>query len=310
MNWYYASGKEKRGPVDDDGLAALVKTGEVKPDTLVWHEGMEAWKAFSEVDAERGGMLRCAFSGEMREREGMLQYGDRWVAAEHKEAFVQALQEGRDVGGGETTSMFYVGFWWRVLASVIDWAVKLVPSIIFGIPFYIWYVGFIQEMVEEMAAGGGAAGFDQMAGAYLTWQYGVMMLGIFGFSIVYETWMVGKYGATVGKRALGFKVVNADGSKVSLGRAFGRWWAESLVKFLMFFIGYLPIITVALTTGIYTASPGAAPAAEEGVTAMIASLATLLTLPLGAFGYWMAGVTKEKKALHDVICKTRVVRKA
>ncbi|MDG2123900.1 MAG: RDD family protein [Verrucomicrobiales bacterium] len=310
MNWYYARGKEKKGPVDDDGLAGLVKTGEVKPDTLVWHEGMEAWKAFSEVEAERSGMLRCAFSGEMREREGMLQYGDKWVAAEHKEAFVQALQEGRDVAGDEATSMFYVGFWWRVLASVIDWAVKLVPSIIFGIPFYIWYIGFIQEMVEEMAAGGGAAGLSSGYDAYLTWQYGVMVLGMFGFSIVYETWMVGKYGATVGKRALGFKVVNADGSKVSMGRAFGRWWAEVLVKFLTFFVGYLPIIIVTLTTGIFTATEGAPPAAEEGAAMMIASLATLLLLPLGAFGYWMAGVTKEKKALHDVICKTRVVRKA
>ena len=109
MKWYYASGKEKKGPVDDDALSALVESGEVSPETLVWHEGLPAWKAYSEVgsggggDAGEsgegdGGMVRCAYSGEMRAKVSMLQYGDKWVAAEHKESFVQALQQDELVG--------------------------------------------------------------------------------------------------------------------------------------------------------------------------------------------------------------------
>ena len=62
----------------------------------------------------------CAFSGQPRPLSLMVKYGDRWVAIEHKEAFLQSLREGAPVarmaGVGE---MQYVGFWWRVLGAIL-----------------------------------------------------------------------------------------------------------------------------------------------------------------------------------------------
>lgn len=317
MNWYYATGKEKKGPVDGAALKVLVDSGQLTGESLVWREGMASWQSYSSVAAEITGvgsdgeeLIQCAYSGEMRAKSGMLSYGDKWVAAEHKEAFVQALQQGKDVSGEDTvTSMFYVGFWWRVLASVIDWAVKLVPNIIFSIPYYIWYFGFLQEQMSGGAAPDPAALANEI-GPEMAWRYGVMILGMVGFSMAYETWMVGKYGGTVGKLALSFRIVNVDGTKVSYLKSFARWWAEALVKLITFVVGYVPFIIVMVSYGMFTLTPGAQPPDEAIVPVMIAMFSMLVLLPLGAFGYWMAGVTKEKKALHDVICKTRVVRKA
>ena len=55
---------------------------------------------------------------------------------------------------------------------------------------------------------------------------------------MYETWFVGRWGATPGKMACGMKVVRADGSKVTYLRAFGRYWGKALSR-LTFMIGYV-----------------------------------------------------------------------
>ncbi len=43
MNWYYAAGGQQQGPIDDAQLDALIQSGTVTPDTLVWREGMANW---------------------------------------------------------------------------------------------------------------------------------------------------------------------------------------------------------------------------------------------------------------------------
>ena len=43
-NWFYASPNGQTGPVDDETFRQLVATGEIGPDTLVWHSGMADWE--------------------------------------------------------------------------------------------------------------------------------------------------------------------------------------------------------------------------------------------------------------------------
>src|SRR5579872_1771392 len=47
MTWYYASGGQQMGPVDDAALDDLVRQGVVRDDTLVWRQGMSGWQAHS-----------------------------------------------------------------------------------------------------------------------------------------------------------------------------------------------------------------------------------------------------------------------
>src|SRR5262249_26955596 len=42
--WYYASGNQQMGPVDDAALDDLVRQGLVRDDTLVWRQGMSSWQ--------------------------------------------------------------------------------------------------------------------------------------------------------------------------------------------------------------------------------------------------------------------------
>ena len=59
-----------------------------------------------------------------------------------------------------------------------------------------------------------------------------------GIQVAYNTIMIGNSGATVGKMAVGIKVVTADGGKVSYLRAFARYMAEVLST-LTFLVGYI-----------------------------------------------------------------------
>jgi uncharacterized RDD family membrane protein YckC len=50
--------------------------------------------------------------------------------------------------------------------------------------------------------------------------------------------MNGRFGATVGKLAVGVRIVRSDGGAITYGRAFGRYWAE-MVSSLCCNIGYI-----------------------------------------------------------------------
>ena len=49
MNWYYADKGRQAGPVPQEGLLDLVRQGTVRLETLVWREGMDQWKTLGEV---------------------------------------------------------------------------------------------------------------------------------------------------------------------------------------------------------------------------------------------------------------------
>ena len=50
MNWFYSDGGAQKGPIDDAAFRALVANGTIRPDTLVWHEGMADWQPLSAAE--------------------------------------------------------------------------------------------------------------------------------------------------------------------------------------------------------------------------------------------------------------------
>ena len=48
-NWFYAANGQQQGPFGDAQLQDLISNGTVRPDTLVWTEGMAGWQKAAEV---------------------------------------------------------------------------------------------------------------------------------------------------------------------------------------------------------------------------------------------------------------------
>ena len=108
----------------------------------------------------------------------------------------------------------------RFLAVLIDCS----PGLAIGV------VGAIVAML--MLPGMFAGKFDPAAGGMMA--FGLFMLLAFAALIGWLIWnivLVYKYGQTVGKRAMGIRVVRMDGSRVSFARFFFlRWLAVAVAS--------------------------------------------------------------------------------
>ncbi|MCF3652530.1 GYF domain-containing protein [Synoicihabitans lomoniglobus] len=51
MQWYYAIDGQRHGPISEQEFAQLVADGTVSDETLVWHQGLEAWAPWSTLSA-------------------------------------------------------------------------------------------------------------------------------------------------------------------------------------------------------------------------------------------------------------------
>jgi len=182
----------------------------------------------------------CAECGGVFAAEETIRYGNVNVCAACKPRFMQKLAEGAPV---DTGNFRYAGFWIRFLAYFVD-----------GLVVYALII-----------AGQMAVGMSLIQSVGLAPRSVSVVFAVFGFqllvAVLYETILIGKYGATPGKMACGLVVVTTDGGKVSYALAVGRYFAKVL-SVLTIYIGYI-----------------------------------------------MAAFDPQKRALHDRICGTRVIRK-
>ena len=49
LNGFMAKKASSIGPIDEITLRARIATGEIGPQDLVWHEGMDSWKPLQEI---------------------------------------------------------------------------------------------------------------------------------------------------------------------------------------------------------------------------------------------------------------------
>ena len=248
----------------------------------------------------------CAFSGQPRPLSLMVKYGDRWVAIEHKEAFLQSLREGAPVarmaGVGE---MQYVGFWWRVLGAILDVLVLLIPNILVAMPYYV------MSFRKAMASSGTPSidplnEFKTMNGLMVV-AYVAAMVGNFLIPLMYDTWMVGRFGATVGKMVIGARVAKLGGEPLTYWQALGRGGAKVLNVLIWVLPANLAMIIGSILSFGTEVKPGMPD--ELPVAMMVGMVIMMLWFVFGGFGYYMAGWTRKKQALHDKMARTVVVRK-
>jgi len=216
MEWYYAENNERRGPVGDAEFNELVRTGRIVPTTQVWREGWPNWAPYSEAGAQTtpdgAPGARCVECGGTFAASEMIQYEGSSVCANCKPIFFQKVKEGITPTG----QFVFAGFWIRFVAKFID--------------------GILQQVVVFVAnlVLGAVISAAEAPTAFFVVSLTLSML----LSGAYSIFFTGKYGATLGKMALGLKVVRAGGGAVGYGLAAGRFFAELLSSFTLL-IGYI-----------------------------------------------------------------------
>lgn len=248
MNWFYAEGGKQLGPVSKEEFDSMVQSGQIGPGTLVWHDGMKDWQPLRslsvEIEDPLNPKVRCSECFKEIAEDEAIKYRDVWVCASCKNAFFQKVREGQNVSG----RFEYVGFWPRVGAKLIDAVILWIAEMVVMIPLWV-------STFRQVFSGGEPGPAMPFFSLFI---YPV----VFGLSIGYNVYFLGKYSATPGKMVMGLKVITSDGSSLTYTKGLVRALAEMLSG-LICYIGYLMV----------------------------------------AFD------AEEHKALHDMICDTRVVRK-
>jgi uncharacterized RDD family membrane protein YckC len=136
---------------------------------------------------------------------------------------------------------WYGGFWLRVVATIIDAIILWVPNTV------IQLLG--QAITPQLAGGpaftppvpGGRPMFPGLPPPAFWAAMGVVWFGQVAVAWLFEALFVAsKFQATPGKLAVGLRVVNANGGRLSFGHATGRHFAKILSSMICG-IGYLMV---------------------------------------------------------------------
>ncbi|HEX4809951.1 MAG TPA: RDD family protein [Bryobacteraceae bacterium] len=230
MEWYYADGGQRLGPVDDAGFQGLLTSGKIRQETLVWRAGMAEWQPFGSIQTPvpaNGGAAAtgtfCTQCGRQVPPADLLAYGSARVCATCKDVFFQRLREQGPGAALQFGGRRYGGFWIRFLARVID---GLILTVVFTPLSFIFFAFAGRSIIPQPGT------VPDMA------QIGPFFAAFFGLSAIevvlialYEGWFVSNRYGTPGKLVLGLRIIRSNGDKVSFGRAIGR--------FILYYFGFL-----------------------------------------------------------------------
>ena len=137
-------------------------------------------------------------------------------------------------GFAAATAARPAGFWARLDAYIIDRIfMSFVCTFVWDLVLNLMQWKFPPPPQDMVTAEQAIAYFRSLGPVFFYWIIVIMACGF-----VYEVIFNGTFGATLGKMAIGARIVRLDGSKLTYGIAAARWLCERLSD-ILFFTGYL-----------------------------------------------------------------------
>ena len=121
----------------------------------------------------------------------------------------------------------YGGFWRRVAAYMLDELVMLIIIVVLAVIVVVPTVILVTMLGRELDSERYASLLSTLITIPVIWLYPTLLES-------------SKLQATLGKRALGMRVTDEHGNRVSFGRANGRFWSKALSS-LVLGAGYLMV---------------------------------------------------------------------
>ena len=232
--WYYADAqRERHGPVEADVLRDKFRRNELDLGSLVWREGMSQWQPLSAMAEELQLLVPAATAAGIDLRADYQAIEDGTAVAKASAAApspyaapTSATTGEAVVNGGE---IVYAGFWKRVAAYFID---SLIVGIVGGV------VAMVIGMVLGIGMAGVGGGSDAMGAGFIAIQLLTNLVSIGLAAAYYAGFHASSGKATLGKMAVGIKVVRSNGERITIARGIGRYFA-AMLSGLILCIGYL-----------------------------------------------------------------------
>ncbi|QWT19773.1 RDD family protein [Bacillus sp. NP157] len=204
---------ERFGPYPEDDIRQGLRDGTYRTDELGWHEGMVDWRPLGELFPD-----------------------DRPAAATFSAEPPPAPPAPPPFMGyvDDVVQPEYAGFWLRFGAWVIDYIIITIPA-----TFIAMAMGF-QHAITTLFAQletDQAAAMAQYMEEVRPISYVVLVIG-FAYYVLFEA---SKWQATPGKLAVGIRVTNTEGQRLTMSRALGRNLIR-LANAVPFIAVFLPLV--------------------------------------------------------------------
>ena len=210
-SWYYAKGNQQIGPVEFSALRDYVARGVVGMNDLVWTEGMPQWQPASLVPELSPPPMAVPAGQPMGQPTATLPYG---APAQHYSQLSH-----------QQSATPYAGFWLRFAAYIIDYIITTVA-------------GFIGGLILGVIIGVARAANSPTASTQSLAQLGGGLVGLIIGWLYFALMESSSAQATLGKLAIGLRVTDMDGNRISFGRATGRFFAK-IISALTCLVGYM-----------------------------------------------------------------------
>ena len=220
---------ERHGPYKEDDVRQWLRSGQVSPADLAWYEGLADWQPLSVLFPDAVNMAPPPAAP-----------GNNPYAAPTAPLLPQTTAAALED---------YAGFWKRVAAYILDAIILYIPQLLIEKAFG----GTAAKAALQQAILDGAGNPDAMMAANAHY-YGVMwpamllilVMGILYFAICESSAWQG----TVGKLALGIRVTDLEGRRISFAKAIGRYFAKILSAIILA-IGFLMVAWTQRKQGLH-----------------------------------------------------------
>ncbi len=208
---------ERHGPYQEADIRDWLRSGQISPDDLAWYEGMRDWQS-----------LRHLFPAD--------------APAAPPQPLPPAAAD-RPLPGTAPDAADLAGFWHRFAAWLLDYIVLVVPNLI---TFYSMHADRPMQALSQLIASSGSfaaakadPAFDHLVAQLQPFSAASIIIGF-----LYYTLMEGsRWQATLGKLAVGLRVTDLEGRRLSWRRAAVRNAARlvNMIAPLLTLACYIPV---------------------------------------------------------------------
>lgn len=247
MTWFYSRGGQTLGPVTEEEFQRLRREGVIGPQTLVWREGLAQWvecrgmelpaappapaalpplvaPPLAAIPGIPADYRPCMLCGRHFPPAEVIPLADRHVCLWCKPLYRQMVIEGLPLPSAMGRLQF-APMGNRILAFLIDGLITYLLQLIVILPASLALGYFINRF--------GPSAFGVVIGFQIFINLSSILI-----QMTYHVYFWRRHAATPGKMIFRLKVVRGDGSRLSLGRCFGRHFAMWLSG-LACCVGYL-----------------------------------------------------------------------
>lgn len=231
--WYYVVNGQQGGPITSPKLKHLAITGRLSPDDLVWRDGMEDWEPastlkglFDQPDSVEPELTTTASRPDRAPRTPKLAQAPKpTIRSSSSSSFDNETSESpkrrKRKSESDVEQEQYASFWRRFRATLIDGVLLLLTTWFFSFVLNELIQGDVIQLPNDRAQNI----IERLFNILLRWLYFAGMES-------------SAAQATFGKQAVGIRVADLNGDRISFARATGRYFAK-LLNLLTLLVGYL-----------------------------------------------------------------------